>query len=189
MKKFLLTLVAVCSLSLTACGPQTKAGSSEVSGSSILTVDMAKVYKSYGKAERSNEQFQAAVSKAQEEMKALLDEGIAMAKELQEIQEKMENPALSDSARNKFRQQAEAKAEDVRKKEVEVNQFRQETDRQLAQRREEFVSQHIKEIRKVIEKIAQKRGASVVLNTAGVEVLYSAEALDITELVIKVLNK
>lgn len=186
MKKILLTLIAVCSLSLTtACAQNGPCAA----GGEILTVDMAKVYNSYGKAERSKEQFQKAVEKAQEEMRAMLDEGIGLAKELQEIQEKMDNPALSDAARSKFRKQAEDKTEEVRKKETEVNQFRQETDRQLMQRREEFVTQHVQEIRKVIGKIAAKRGAKVVLNTAGVEVLFSDSDLDISEDVIRIINK
>lgn len=184
MKKFLLMLVAVCGL--------TMAGQIEgatCSGDAILTVDMSKVYGAYGKAEKSKEQFQKAVEKAQQEMRVMLDEGIKMAKELQEIQEKMDNPALSEAARTKFRQQAEEKAESVRKKEAEVNQFRQETDRQLMQRREEFVTQHVQEIRSVIEKIAEKRGSCVVLNTSGIEVLYSAKNIDISNDVISDINK
>lgn len=170
----------------TACGQNSQCANG---GVNVLTVDMAKVYNKYNKAERSKEQFQKAVEKAQEEMRSMLDEGISMAKELQEIQEKMDNPALSESARAKFRKQAEEKTEDVRKKEAEVNQFRQETDRQLMQRRDEFVTQHVQEIRKVIAKIANKRGANLVLNTAGVEVLYSPDSMDISDDVIRVINR
>jgi Skp family chaperone for outer membrane proteins len=154
----------------------------------VVTVDMAKVYGNYSKAEQSKEQFQRAVEKAQEEMRGMLDERVKMAKDLQEIQEKLDNPALSESARVKFQKQVEEKSEAVRKKEMEVNTFRQQTDRDLNERREAFVSKHVEEIRAVVKSIATKRNATIALNTAGIEVLYAAPSLDITEEVIALLN-
>ncbi|MDR0428674.1 MAG: OmpH family outer membrane protein [Puniceicoccales bacterium] len=182
MKKFLLIAVVAVFYSVGL-------GAQNLPPLSVLTVDMAKVYNGYEKAERSREQFQKAVEKAQDEMRTMLDEGVKMAKELQEVREKMDNPALSDNARNKFRKQAEDLEEKVHKKEVEVNQFRQETDRELSQRREEFVSRHIDEIKKVIKAIAEKRGANIVLNSTGMELLYYEDQFDITGHVLKVLNK
>ncbi|MDR3117406.1 MAG: OmpH family outer membrane protein [Puniceicoccales bacterium] len=180
MKRFLLSLAVLGALAPVAHGAQ--------SLPSLLTVDAARVYNNYGRAERSREQFQQAVEKAQEEMRSMLDEGVRMARELQELQEKVDNPTLSETARGKFRQELEEKTEEVRKKEVEVNTFRQQTDRELAERREEFVSKHLEEIKAVVANLAGKHRAQLVLNTAGMEVLYSEAALDITEEVIKAIN-
>ncbi|MDR1438361.1 MAG: OmpH family outer membrane protein [Puniceicoccales bacterium] len=182
MRKFLFTAVAVIFL---------HAGAHAQSSTdlNILTVDMAQVYNSYDRAEHSKEQFQKAVEKAQEEMRAMIDEGVKAAKELQEIREKMDNPALSDSARSKLKKQADEVEDKVHKKEVEVNQFRQETDRELSQRREEFVARHIDEIKRVVKAVAEKRNVPIVLNTSGIEVLYSDSRMDVTDRVIKILNK
>jgi Skp family chaperone for outer membrane proteins len=182
MRRVLTALVILTgSLSWTAYGQSAAA-------LNVVTVDMAKVYGSYSKAEQSKEQFQLAVEKAQEEMRGMLDEGVKMAKDLQETQEKMDNPALSESARAKFQKQVEEKSEAVRKKEMEVNSFRQQTDRELADRREAFVTKHVEEIRAVVKSIATKRNASLALNTAGLEVLHAAPALDVTDEVITILN-
>jgi Skp family chaperone for outer membrane proteins len=148
---------------------------------SILTVDMPKIYNGYGKAERSKEKFQKAVEKAQGELRTMLEDGIKLAKELRELQEKADSPALSDSAREKHRKQIEELAEKIHKKEVEVNEFRQESDRQLSEKREEFVVRHVNEIKDIIRKVAKERGAIAVLNSAGLEVLYCVPELDITQ--------
>ncbi|MDR2677505.1 MAG: OmpH family outer membrane protein [Puniceicoccales bacterium] len=147
----------------------------------ILTVDMPKIYNGYGKAERSKEKFQKAVEKAQGELRTMLEDGIKLAKELRDLQEKADSPALSESAREKHRKQIEELTEKIHKKEVEVNEFRQESDRQLSEKREEFVVRHVNEIKDVIRKVAKERGAVVVLNSAGLEVLYSVPDLDITQ--------
>jgi Skp family chaperone for outer membrane proteins len=182
MRKIFVSLAAVGTLLTTACG----AHGGGISG--VLTIDMARTYNSYGQAERSKEQFQKAVEKAQDEMRVMLDEGIKMAKDLQDIREKMDNPALSESARSKFQQQVEEKSELVRKKEAEVNTFRQQTDRELMERREEFVAKHIEAIRAAVAKVAATRKVQLVLNTSGIEVLYADGALDVTDEVIQILN-
>lgn len=155
---------------------------------SAVTVDVAKVYAGYQRAERSKEQFQRAVERAQAEMRTMLDEGVALAKELQDIEERMDNPALSETAREKLRKQGEEKADEVRKKEIEVNAFRQQTDRELMERREEFVSKHIEEIRQVAEKIAKKKKVQMAFNVSSGAILYAASAMDITDDVIDCLN-
>jgi Skp family chaperone for outer membrane proteins len=81
------------------------------------------------------------------------------------------------------------KSEAVRKKEVEVNAFRQQTDRELAARRDAFVTRHVDEIRGVVKAVAEKHRASLALNTAGIEVLHSLPSLDISDEVIGELNR
>ncbi|MDR1456979.1 MAG: OmpH family outer membrane protein [Puniceicoccales bacterium] len=150
----------------------------------ILTVDMAKVYNSYGKAEQSREKFQKKVEKVQDEFRTMLGDGIEMAKKLRERQEKANNPALSDSAKEKYCKQTEELIEEIRKKEAEVNEFRQARERQLCEEREESVTRHINEIKGFTAEVAKESGAAIVLNSAGIEVLYYAQCLDVTEKVI-----
>lgn len=155
---------------------------------SAVTVDVAKVYADYQRAERSKEQFQQAVERAQTEMRSMLDEGVTLAKELQDIEERMDNPALSETAREKLRKKGEEKADEVRKKEIEVNAFRQQMDRELMERREEFVGKHIEEIRQAAEKIAKKKKVQVAFNISSGAILYAAPAMDITDEVVDYLN-
>jgi Skp family chaperone for outer membrane proteins len=181
MKKLLLITAAMCG------------GAAAVHGQSnpqitAVTVDMAKVYASYGRAERSREQFQEAVERAQDEMRTMLNEGIGLAKELRELEERMENQTLNEAALAKLRKQAEEKAAEVRKKEIEVNTFRQQTDKELTERRDEFFNRHIAEIKKAVKKVSEKKKVNVALNTAGGDVLYSLPSLDVTDDVIALLN-
>lgn len=111
----------------------------------------------------------------------MLEDGIKLAKELRELQEKADSPALSDSAKEKHRVQIDELTEKVHKKEIEVNEFRQESDRKLSEKREEFVVRHVNEIKDIIRKIAKERDAVAVLNSAGLEVLYCTPDSDITQ--------
>ncbi|MDR2577074.1 MAG: OmpH family outer membrane protein [Puniceicoccales bacterium] len=183
MHKVVTFAAVLGALALAGCG---KDDLSPHSG--IVTVDIGKVYSKYNRAERSREQFQEAVEKAQGELRGMLEEGVKMAQNLKEMQEKLDNPSLTDASRARMRKEIEGLTEDIRRKEVELNTFRQQTDRELMERREEFVTKHIEEIRDTVRKIVKKRSVSLVLNTSGVEVVYSLPDMDITEKVIDALN-
>jgi Skp family chaperone for outer membrane proteins len=155
---------------------------------SVVTVDMGKVYSKYNRAERSMELFQEAVEKAQGELRVMLEEGVKMARDLRELQEKLDNPALSDTSRSRIRKEIESMTDDIRRKEVELNTFRQQTDRELMERRDEFVTKHVEEIRDAVRGIVKNRGVVLVLNSSGNGVVFSQYSMDITEDVISALN-
>ncbi|OHE74315.1 MAG: hypothetical protein A2Y14_00135 [Verrucomicrobia bacterium GWF2_51_19] len=160
---------------------------SALSAEVILTVDLGEVYEQYYKAKIAQESFNTLVSNAQKEIQKMIQEGQELFKKLQENQEKLNNPGLSDDARKKLTEQLEKQAEELRKKEFDVNQFKQNTDFSLAQRRETIVKQHLDEIRKVVETIAKSKKADFVFNNE--MLLYGNPSANITPDVIKKVNE
>lgn len=154
----------------------------------IITVDMEEIYNNYGKAKESQEQFSNAVKNAREEINKMIQEGLKLGEEFQELQAKSNNAALTEEARKKYMDEAQAKAEAIQKKEVEINQFRQQTDQSLAQRRDSIINLHMSEIKEVVAKIAREKNAELALNASGLMVLYSDRGMDVTQDVIKMLN-
>ena len=154
----------------------------------VVTVNMGDLYKNYWKAQEADEKFQSSVENAQQEIQAMIEEGMGMANELQDIQGKMNNPALSESAREKFNAEAIDKSKAIREKEAEVNRYRQQTEKTLQQRRQSIVQLHVSEIREEVIKVAKEKGADLVLNSAGMAVVYFDESFDITQEVLAKLN-
>ncbi|MBC2596182.1 OmpH family outer membrane protein [Ruficoccus amylovorans] len=154
----------------------------------VVTVNMGELYQNYWKAQEADQKFQSSVENAQQEIQAMIEEGMGLANEMQELQSKMNNPALTETAREKFTAEAQQKAQSIREKEAEVNRYRQQTEQTLQQRRQSIVQLHISEIREEVIKIAKEKGADLVLNSAGMAVVYFDESFDITQEVLAKLN-
>ncbi len=154
----------------------------------ILTVDMGELYNNYKKAQEAQERFNSSVESAQNEIQAMIEDGQKLVQQFQEIQEKMNNPALTDQARQDFGRQAQEKARVIQQKEMDVNQYRQQTDQTLQQRRQSIINLHLSEIREVVVEVAKTKGAELILNTNGLAVVYFDPALDITQDVLAKLN-
>ncbi len=154
----------------------------------VLTVDMGQLYNDYWKAQEAQEKFNSSVENAQQEIQTMIDEGMAMAQDLQGMQEKLNNPALSEDAKKEIATEAQAKANLIRQKELDVNNYRQQTDRTLQQRRQSIVNLHLSEIKEVVVEVAKSKGADLVLNTNGLAVVYFDPSFDVTQDVLAKLN-
>jgi len=130
------------------------------------------------------------VQSAEDEVKAMIEEGRVMFQELEDLQEKIDNPGTAETAKEAFRAELEEKRERVRQKEAEVNQYRQTTQRTLQQRRQSIVNLHISEIKEVVNQVAEEKGADLVLNSNpnSMAVIYYNESLDITDADLTELN-
>lgn len=154
----------------------------------VLTVDMGQLYNDYWKAQEAQEKFNSSVENAQVEIETMISEGMAMAEEIQRLQERLNNPAISESGRQSLTQEIQEKANLIRQKEAEVNNYRQMTDRTLQQRRQSIINLHLSEIREVVVEVAKAKGSDLVLNTNGMAVVYFDESFDITKEVTAKLN-
>lgn len=154
----------------------------------ILTVDVEQIYTNYNKAKESQEQFVESIKSAREEFNKMLQEGVRLGEELQELQAKSNNAALTEEARKKYLEEAQAKAEEIGKKQEEFSQFRQQMEQSIAQRRESIVNLHMSEIKDVVAKIARQEAANLVFNSSGLMVLYADKSMDVTQEAIKMLN-
>jgi len=161
----------------------------------LVVVDMAKVYDSHYKTEEANAKFRDAEQKAQEQVEELNKQGQSMVDEYKELMEQSKNTVLTAEARGKAEGEAQKKMEDIQRKQGEVQNFRTNTQRSLQQRIKTHRDLLLEEITKTVNELAKQRGATLVVDKSGPtlfgipSVLYSDPSYDMTEEVVKEVNK
>ena len=161
----------------------------------LVVVDMAKIYDSHYKTEEANAKFRDAEQKAQEQVEELNKQGQALVDEYKELMEQSKNTVLTAEARSKAEADGQKKMEDIQRKQGEVQNFRTNTQRSLQQRIKTHRDLLLEEITKVVNDLAKKQGATLVVDKSGPtlfgipSVLYSDPSYDITEEVVKEVNK
>jgi len=154
----------------------------------FLTVDMGELYSKYDKAIESQEKFTEAAKKAQGKINTMIQAGIKLGEQYQDLQAKASNPALTESARQRHLQEANEKAKEIEQKQIDINQYQQQTTQTLSQRRQSVINLHMAKIKGVLSKIAKTRGADLVLNSTGVVVMYHNKKTDVTTEALSALN-
>ena len=161
----------------------------------LVVVDMAKVYDSHYKTEEANSKFRDAEQKAQEQVEELNKQGQSMVDEYKELMEQSKNTVLTAEARGKAEGEAQKKMEDIQRKQGDVQNFRTNTQRSLQQRIKTHRDLLLEEITKTVNELAKQRGATLVVDKSGPtlfgipSVLYSDPSYDMTEEVVKEVNK
>ena len=161
----------------------------------LIVVDMAKVYDSHYKTEEANAKFRDAEQKAQEQVEELNKQGQTLVDEYKELMEQSKNTVLTADARSKAEADGQKKLEDIQRKQAEVQNFRTNTQRSLQQRIKTHRDLLLEEITKVVNDLAKKKGATLVIDRSGPtlfgipSVLYSDASYDITDEVVTEVNK
>ncbi len=161
----------------------------------LVVVDMAKIYDSHYKTEEANAKFRDAEQKAQEQVEELNKQGQTLVDEYKDLMEQSKNTVLTAEARSKAEADAQKKLQEIQNKQTEVQNFRNNTSRSLQQRIKTHRDLLLEEITKVVNDLAKQRGATLVIDKSGPtlfgipSVLYADAAYDITDEVIKEVNK
>lgn len=185
MKKIITAVFLSAFLALSVSGKEIK----------LAIVAMDKIYESFYKQQEGAKKIQSAFEKAQEQAAAYVTEGKAMVEELKSLEEQIGNAALTDEAKKDLQVKREEKGKAIQAKEAELQQWQREMQQSLQQRQQQFRQDIIEEIKKVVKTEADKVGATLVLDTADVlnsgvpPVLFADPEWDITQTVIKELNK
>ena len=153
----------------------------------ILSVDMQKVLEEYKDAQAARTAMEEAVKSADNELKEMYDAIVALNKEIDELNEKAENAALLDDAREKFKKEAEDKTEVLHEKEGEFMRFRQDVSKKFSDKQQKDMQEQDKAIKKAAAEIAKSKKADIILNKFP-STLYIDDSLDITQLLIDRLN-
>lgn len=154
----------------------------------MLTVDAGEVYAKYNKAIEAKEKFNQAAENAQKEVNDMIQEGLKIGDEYNDLLTKANNPALTETAKKNFLDQANSKAQLIEDKQRQISQYQQQAAETLSQRNQSVMSLHLDDMKKVCAKIAKDTGANLVLNSTGALVMYADEKTDITQEAITVLN-
>lgn len=185
MIRTLLTLAALATGSAALAQPALK----------LVTVDIAKTYDGYWKAEEGMAKFRDAQQKAQEQAEEYRKQGQLLVDEYKDLAEQTKNALLTADAKGKAEAAAQKKLEDIQRKQGELQNFLQTTERSLQQQmltRRELL---LEEITKAVNDIAKRKGATLVIDKSGPSafripvVLYADPGYDITDEVITEINK
>lgn len=161
----------------------------------LVVVDMAKVYDNHFKTEEANAKFREAEQKAQEQIDELNKQGQTMVDEYKDLVDQSKNTVLTAEARSKAEADAQKKLEEIQRKRNEVQNFSVNTRNSLQQRIKTHRDLLLEEIAKVVNDLAKKRGATLVLDKSGPtlfgisNVIYTDPSYDITDDVLKEVNK
>jgi len=152
----------------------------------MLTVDAGELYSKYNKAIEAREKFNQAAENAQKEVNDMIQEGLKIGDEYNDLLAKVNNPALTETAKKKFLDEANDKMKLIQDKERQISQYQQQAADTLSQRNQTVMNLHLNDMKEVCAKIAKESGANLVLNTTSV--MYADEKTDITQEAVVLLN-
>ncbi len=153
----------------------------------IFVLDMAKIFEGHYKTEEQQTKLKSDQKKAVEELERLDKEIRSMADKFKEQKEQMDNPALTNDARERAKTDATKTMEEIQQKQQEGQSFRMNAERSFQQRIGNFRAVLIEEISKLATDIAKKKGGTVLMDKGSL--IYSDPGYDITDEVIAEINK
>ncbi|MGA2052253.1 MAG: OmpH family outer membrane protein [Opitutales bacterium] len=179
MKQTLLTLLCAAALVLPAQAQNTPV---------ILVVDVGAVFNGYSEAQAAQMRFSNAVEKANNEITDMVQQATALGKQAQDLDTKASNTALTQDARDGYKAQLADVTKQFQSAQVNIQSYKTTMEQQLQERRQAIVQQQFNVIKDAVIQVAQKRKATLVLNSSGLAVVYSDPSMDITKDVLQTLN-
>jgi len=167
----------------------------QVSGGRIVTVDLNRVFNEYYKTKASSDKLKEQAETYNKEQDALLAQFRKLSDELAKLQEEQEKPEYTEEVKAQKRKQVREKLDEIKAKETEIQNYRRSHTELLQQATQRMRAGIIKEIQEVIAKEARDLGYLYVFDKSGntlngiPAIVYSQDSLDITEEILKVLNK
>jgi len=162
---------------------------------SIATVDMQELFKQYYKTNEAQKTLSvdfARIQKDVNERKAKIrDENTA----LETLKKQLDDPSIADSKRQALTKDAQGKYQDLIALDRECREFEQRRRQALEEKKNQRMRGIFEEIRKLVEERAKEANYDFVFDKSGVSqnlvpfTLYSKDAMDITAVLLKDLNK
>ena len=185
INKILILLVAFCTAAVTLQAQKVK----------IVTVDISQLYNEYYKTQEAKDKFEVSVQNAQVQIDKMREEGKTLIDELDKLEAEERNTALSLSKRDSISRQIKEKQEEVRQKKLDLNQFVRDSQQVINESRSSYNTLLLDEIKAIVIEKAKDEKATLVFDTSGrnsnsvPSIYYADSAWDITEDVLKTLNK
>ena len=161
----------------------------------IGTVDMKKVFENYYKTKDAEARINEARNAAKKEMDDRMDVYNKGVNEVKKMNEEIESPALGKEAKETKSKARDEKVGELNTMQREINEFRQTREKQLQEQSVRMRGGIVDEINKIVEAKVKSENFDVVLDKSGPSlngvpvVLYSRDAFEFTDEVIKTLNK
>jgi len=161
----------------------------------IATVDMGKLLEGHYKTEEQMTKLRGDEQKAQEQLEQMVKERNQLVDQYKETQDQSKNTLLTADARSKAETDGQKLVEQIQQKNADLQNFSARTQQSLQTRLNNFRGLLLDEISKKVAEVAKRKGATMVVDTAGASgigiasVVYADPGFDITNDVLTEINK
>lgn len=156
---------------------------------------MERLFEGYHKSAEFRNRMNSVRTEAQTELETRRNAFQQRIAAFEERREGLENPLLSDDRRMDLQRELQREVEQLRAAEQELQRWQQARMQQINQSEQNLRNELIREIREAVIAAAASAGAALVLDTSDVmnigvaTVIYSKPELDITDTVMRQLNR
>jgi len=189
MKSTIIAFVAMSSVAL-ACTVSAQAPTGR-----IVTVDLNKVFTDYYKTPIASGKIKDTAESFNKELNEMVDNYKKEIEELNKLREDQDKPEYTAEVREQKRKAVSEKLAETQKIQRDLEEYRTSHGKILQEQQLRMRQTIVKEIQDVIDKEARDAGYQLVLDKSGTTanavptILFSQDSLDITDELIKVLNK
>ena len=152
----------------------------------VGVVDVQRVLADYTEFQSAVEKVRGSVAPVEEEMQRMQTSIQAIVTEGREIETKASNPAASEEARAEAAAALPELQAKLQEAQANLNQFRQQAQALAQQGQEEDLAPLQEKAVEAVKTVAEDKGIDLVVPKNNL--IYSSDALDITDAVIAVLN-
>jgi len=187
MTKLRLVTVAALVLGTTAFA--------QVQNARIVTIDLNRVFNEYYKTPVASAKLKDTAEQYNKEHEDLMSSYRKLVDELGKLREDQDKPEYTAEVREQKKKAVNDKLTETQKAQREIEEFRTSHRQMLDGQTQRMRQGILKEVRDIIQKESRDAGYSLVFdksgNTANGEpsIIFSQESLDITEDILKILNK
>ncbi len=153
----------------------------------IFYVDMGKTYQNFYKAKAAAEQIQASIDATKNEIAKMDKNRQELIKQIQAVQEKMKNPALTEDAKKKLAEEAQPKVVEIQQIEANMRNISQQANERLQQNANNIRKVHMQEIAEIVKKLAADKKADFILEKGVCH--FADPKADLTDELIKRVNE
>ena len=169
--------------------------SAQVQSGRMVTVDLNKVFNDYYKTPVASQKLKDTAEQYNKEHDEMVAQYRKQVDELNKLREEQDKTEYSSEVREQKKKAFQEKLAETQKTQREIEEFRNSHRQILEQQQQRMRSGIVKEITDVINKEARDAGYSFVFDKSGNSLnqipvlIYSQDAVEITEDIIKILNK
>jgi outer membrane protein len=188
--KQILTALAVASALMLATG-----ASAQLTPSRITTVDLNKAFNDYYKTPIASAKLKETADGFNKEHEQMMADYRKMMEEFNRLMEEQNKPELAPEVREQKKKAVDEKRVDTQKLQRDIEDYRRTHAKMLEDQTQRMRQTILKEIIEIITKESRDRGYTLVLDKSGNTlngvpgVVYALESVDITEDILKILNK
>jgi outer membrane protein len=161
----------------------------------IATVDLNRIFEEYHKTPVARQKLDETKDSYQKELRDMDTELRRLQEELNQLRDDQDRPEYSDEVREQKRRALQEKLAEFQKQARHFQEHSRTYEKMLADRTQTMRTSLLREITETINAQARERGYSLVLDTSGntfnavPAVIYAQDHLDITEEILKILNR